>query len=162
MTETQTTARPPATIGQAVGIAEAALTRLLAGVLAETGTSRETYLALQRLSFLGGAPAMEAFVLDLSEALALDQRSATELAGSLQTAGLIHELERDATGGRVVELTAAGAALQDRIRRSVGRVSAELLAPFDASDIETTIRTLQAVTERVRQMRPADQNGEPR
>jgi hypothetical protein len=36
------------------------------------------------------------------------------------------------------------------------------LAPFDASDIETTIRTLQAVTERAQQMRPAGQNGEPR
>jgi hypothetical protein len=105
MTETQTTARPPATIGRAVGIAETELTRLLAGVLADTGTPRETCLAMQRLSFLGGVPATEAFVLDLS---------------------------------------------------------AELVAPFDASDIETTIRTLQAVTERARQMRPADQNGESR
>jgi hypothetical protein len=52
MTETETTVRPPATIGQAVGIAETELTRLLAGVLAETGTPRETYLAMQRLSFL--------------------------------------------------------------------------------------------------------------
>jgi DNA-binding MarR family transcriptional regulator len=159
MSETQTTARPPATIGQAVGIAEAELTKLLAGVLAETGTSREAYLAMQRLSFLGGAPAVEAFILDLSDALALDEPSAAALAGSLQTAGVIHDLERDATSGRVVELTAAGAALQDRVRRSVGRVSAELIAPFDASDIETTIRTLQAVTERARQMRAADQDG---
>lgn len=130
MTETRTTVRPPATIGQAVGIAETELTRLLAGVLAETGTPRETYLALQRLSFLGGAPATETFVLDLSDALALDEHSA--------------------------------AALQDRLRRSAGRLGAELVAPFDASDIETTIRTLQAVTERARQMRSADQNGEPR
>jgi hypothetical protein len=38
----------------------------------------------------------------------------------------------------------------------------ELVAPFDASDIETTISTLQAVTERARQMRPADQDGEAR
>lgn len=45
MTETQTPPRPPVTIGQAVGLAEAALTRLPTGVLAETGTSRETYLA---------------------------------------------------------------------------------------------------------------------
>jgi DNA-binding MarR family transcriptional regulator len=162
MTETQTTPRPPVTIGQAVGLAEAALTRLLTGVLAETGTSRETYLAFQRLAFLGGAPAMDAFVLDLSDALALDEPSARELAGSLQTAGLIHDLERDAAGGRLVALTTTGAALTDRLRRSVGRVTGELVAPFDASDIETTIRTLQAVTERAQQMRPAGQNGEPR
>jgi DNA-binding MarR family transcriptional regulator len=162
MTEIQTTARPPVTIGQAVGIAEAAFTRLLAGVLAETGTSRETYLVFQRLSFLGGAPAMDAFVLDLSDALAIDEPAAAALTGSLQTAGLIHDLERDAAGGRVVELTAAGAALQDRIRRSVGRVTAGLVAGSDASDVETTIRTLQAVTERAHQMRPAGQDGEPR
>ena len=161
MTGTQTTARPPATIGQAVGIAETELTRLLAGVLAQTGTPRQTYLAMQRLSFLGGAPATEAFVRDLSDALALDQDSAAALADSLRTAGLIHDLERDTTGG-VVELTDAGAALQDRLRRSVGRLSAELVAPLDASDLETTIRTLQAVTERARELRTADENGEPR
>jgi DNA-binding MarR family transcriptional regulator len=162
MTGTETTARPPATIGQAVGLAEAALTRLLAGVLAETGTSRETYLAFQRLRFLGGAAAMDAYVGDLSDALSLDGPAAAALAGSLQTAGLIHEFERDASGGPVVELTAAGAALLDRILGSVARVTAELTAPFDAADIETTIRTLQAVTERARQLQPADQDGEPR
>lgn len=161
MTETQTTPRPPATIGQAVGIAETELTRLLASVLAEAGIPRQTYLAVQRLALLGGTPAPEAFVLDLSDALALDQPAAAELADSLRTDGLTHYLERDDTGG-VVELTAAGAALQDRLRRSAGRISAELVAPFDASDIETTIRTLQAVTERARQMRSAGQNGEPR
>jgi hypothetical protein len=56
MTEIQnagiTTAPRPAVpigqaIGQAVGQAEAALSRLLVQVLAETGTTRETYLALQ-------------------------------------------------------------------------------------------------------------------
>jgi hypothetical protein len=161
MTGTQSPPRPPVTIGQAVGQAEAALTRLLAGALAETGTSRETYLALQRLSFLGGAPAMDAFVLDLGGALALDEPAARDLVGSLRTAGLIHDLERDATGGRVAELTTTGAALQDRLRRSVGRVTGELIAPFDASDVETTIRTLQAVTERAQQMRSAGQEGAP-
>jgi DNA-binding MarR family transcriptional regulator len=161
MTET-TTARPPATIGQAVGLAEAALTRLLTGVLAETETSRETYLAFQRLSFLGGAVAMDAYVRDLSDALTLDEPAAAALAGSLQSAGLIFEPERDADGGRVVELTAAGTALQERIRRSVGRVTVELTAPFEAAEIETTIRTLQAITERAQQMRPTDQNGEAR
>ena len=99
--------------------------------------------------------------LDLSDALALDKPAAAALADSLRAAGLIHALERGAMGG-VVELTAAGAALQDRLRRSAGRLGAELVAPFDAGDIETTIRTLQAVTERARQMRSADQNGEPR
>ncbi len=90
MTETQMTAqaaRPPVPLGQAVGMAEAALSRLLAGVLAETGTSRETYLAFQRLPLLGGAAPADAYVTDLSDALALDQLSAPALVRSLQAAG---------------------------------------------------------------------------
>lgn len=63
-----------------------------------------------------------------------------------------------ATGAPVAELTAAAAQLLGRIRGSVGRVTAELVAPFDAKDTETTIQTLQAVTERARQMRPAGQS----
>ena len=153
MTETQTTPRPPATIGQAVGLAEAALTRQLAGVLAETGTSRETYLAFQRLSVLGAPATMDAYVRDLSDALAIDGSAAAALARSLQTAGLIHEVDRDGQDGPAVELTAAGAALRDRLRQSVARATAELLAPFDAGDIETTIRTLQAITERAHEIR---------
>lgn len=42
-----------------------------------------------------------------------------------------------------------GEALWDRVRQSVGGVTAGLLATFDAGDIETTIRTLQAITARV-------------
>jgi DNA-binding MarR family transcriptional regulator len=162
MTETQTAPPSPAPLGQAVGMAEAALTRLLAGVLAETGTSRLTYLAFQRLSLAGGAAPADAFVRDLRDALALDEEAATALAASLQTAGFTRELERDATAGPMVGLTDAGTALAGQIRRSVGRVTAELVAPLDPGDLETTIRTLQAVTQRARQMRPADQNGESR
>src|ERR1700719_2716953 len=47
------------TIGQAVGQAEASLTRLLTGILAERGTSRETYLGVQRLTSLGGHAARD-------------------------------------------------------------------------------------------------------
>ena len=47
--------RPAVPIGQAVGQAEACLTRLLAGILAESGTSHETYLGLQRLTSQGAA-----------------------------------------------------------------------------------------------------------
>jgi DNA-binding MarR family transcriptional regulator len=157
MTDTQTTARPPVPLGQAVGAAEAALTSLLTGVLAETGTSRLTYLAFQRLSLAGGTAPADGYVRDLRDALALDEEAATALAASLRTAGFTQELERDAAA--VVQLTDAGTALAGRIRRSVGRVTAELVAPFDPGDIETTIRTLQAVTQRAQQLRPAGQEG---
>ena len=66
MTETPTQAAPriPAglALGQAVGQAELVLTRLLSGVLAEAGTKRETYLALQRLSVHGDSLQRDRYV----------------------------------------------------------------------------------------------------
>ena len=53
MTETRTEDGPAIpvgmAIGQVVGQAETVLTKLLAGVLAEAGATREGYLAMQRL-----------------------------------------------------------------------------------------------------------------
>ena len=43
MTSTQETPPPAVPIGQAVGQAEAALTRLLTGILAESGTSYQVW-----------------------------------------------------------------------------------------------------------------------
>jgi hypothetical protein len=54
MTTTGEGARPLPLIGQAVGQAQASLTRLLTGILAESGTSYQTWLGLQRLNAMGG------------------------------------------------------------------------------------------------------------
>jgi hypothetical protein len=67
------------TIGQAVGHAEASLTRLLTGVLARRNTSRETCLALQRLNTLGGQATRDDYERDLSEWLGLDRAAAENL-----------------------------------------------------------------------------------
>src|SRR6188472_343792 len=66
MTTTGENARPLPLIGQAVGQAQASLTKLLTGVLAGTGTSYPVWLGLQRLNALGGRPAREAYEADLS------------------------------------------------------------------------------------------------
>jgi hypothetical protein len=66
--------RPAPPLGQAVGQAEASLTRLLSGVLAEWDTSRETYLALQRLAALGGQASRDAYENDLADWLDLERR----------------------------------------------------------------------------------------
>ena len=47
-----------------------------------------------------------------------------------------------------VDLTAEGAALHRSLREYVLRPTTELLSQFDVVDIETTVRTLQAITER--------------
>ena len=50
MTTTQESARPRPLIGQSVGQAQATLTRLLDGILAESGPSHQAWLGLQRLN----------------------------------------------------------------------------------------------------------------
>jgi DNA-binding MarR family transcriptional regulator len=151
MTQTRTEARPPAAagqaIGQAVGQAESALTRLLAGVLAETGTNREDYLALQRLTALGDAATRDRYVRDLGDWLNLDLWAAGELADGLAQAGLI--TAEDGT----IRLSAAGAELRETIRGSLAAVTASLYGPLDPADVGTTVRTLQEITTRARALR---------
>src|SRR5256886_15714064 len=56
MTTTGEDTRPLPLIGQAVGQAQASLTRLLTGILAGSGTSYLHWLGLQRLNAMGGQP----------------------------------------------------------------------------------------------------------
>ena len=74
---------PGMAIGQAVGQAESVLSRLLAGVLAEAGTERKAYFALQRLTVLGDTARRDDYLNDLSDWLDIDLWSAGELADRL-------------------------------------------------------------------------------
>lgn len=149
MTQTRTEPRPSVPVGQAVGQAESALTRLLMGVLAETGTKRETYLALQRLAALGDAATRDRYVRDLCDWLDLDLRAAGELADGMAQSGLI------TTTDGTIGLSPSGARLREKIRGSIAAVTAPLLAPLDPADVETTVRTLGEITARAREMRSA-------
>jgi len=148
MTETTHTAPaeaiPIVTIGQAVGQAEAVLSRLLAGVLAQTGTSRQGYLALQRLAALGGAATREDYVTDLSNWLSVDLWTAGELADSLAQAGLLE------AGGGPVRFAPAGRELRDRIVGSASAAAQSVIAPLDPADLATTVRVLRVVAARGR------------
>jgi DNA-binding MarR family transcriptional regulator len=153
MTATQTESRPPvlvgAAIGQAVGQAESVLSRLLAGILARTGTKRETYLALQRLLVHGDDIGREDYVRDLSDALDVDLWSAGELARDLVAGGLV------TLTGETIRLSAAGAELRELIRREIAAVMAPVWEQLDPADVETTIRTLGRVTMLARTVRSA-------
>src|ERR1700748_3850091 len=86
MTTTGENVRPLPLIGQAVGQAQASLTRLLAGILAESGTSYLLWLGLQRLTAVGGQQARAAYEADLSYWLQLDGPAAARLTGDLVAA----------------------------------------------------------------------------
>jgi hypothetical protein len=150
MTETRTESLPAIPVGQAlgqaVGQAQAILTRLLTGVLAETGTPRETYLALLRLSVHGDSLQRDRYDRDLSDSLGLDLWAAGELADGMLDAGLL------TLAGETIRLADAGAELRERTRRSVGTVTAPLYEGLDPADIETTVRTLQDITSRAREL----------
>jgi hypothetical protein len=138
-----TTRAPIVTIGQAVGQAEAVLSRFLARVLAQTGTSRQAYLAMQRLTSLGAAT-REDYLADLSSWLQVDLWAAGELADSLAADGLIEQADG------TVRFTAAGQALRDQITGAGSAATRSVLESVDPADLETTIRTLGDITARAR------------
>ena len=137
---------PPPSLGPPVGMAERALTRLLTGVLAETGTPALTWYACQRLGTFQAAPSPADFRRDLRDDLDLDEAAAAALLDEIVAAGLM-ETADDGTG---VVFTGAGAALRDEIRASLAVVLSELTGSLDPGDVATTIRTLATVTERAR------------
>jgi DNA-binding MarR family transcriptional regulator len=144
MTTTHGGPPPSLTLGQAVGQAEASLTRLLTGVLAEWGTSRPIYLGLQRLNTLGGQATRDAYERDLAEWLGLDATGAQDLAAQLEAAGLT------TADDHTVRLTEQGRARREGILADGAKITCPLLATLDRGDVETTIRTLQEITRRAR------------
>jgi DNA-binding MarR family transcriptional regulator len=150
MTTIQESPRPTVPIGQAVGQAEASLTRLLAGVLAESGTSHQTYLALQRLTNLGGRATRDAYERDLIDWLELDGPGARRLASELVSAGLVAVEPNGADGPGIVRLTSQGVALRAGILGASAKITEPMLATIDRDDLETTVRTLNEITRRAR------------
>lgn len=131
-------------IGQAVGQAQSVLSRTLLEAVAQAGTTRETYLALQRLGVLGDTAAMDAYLRDLADWLDLDAPSAAELADGLAASRLITAADR------AVEITADGARLRARIAGLISAITAPLYEQLSPSDVETTVRTLRGLSTGVR------------
>lgn len=149
MTTTPTPASTPLTIpvGQAVGMAETVLTKLLAGVLAETGTSRPAYLAMQRLIALGDGASRDAYLADLGYWLDLDLPAAGTLVDGLAADGLV------TVTPAAVRLTAAGKDLLAKIRTAAGEVTGQLYGSLDPADLQAMVTTLREITTRAQAMR---------
>jgi hypothetical protein len=154
MTQSGTESRPAISvgqqIGQALGQAQSVLSGLLEEAVAQAGTKRETYLALQRLGALGDAAAADDYARDLVDWLDVDMWSAGELANGLVAAGLI--TAEDGT----VTIAAGGAQLRAQVAGLIGAVSKPLYEQLSQSDVETTVRTLRGITTRARALHSAD------
>jgi DNA-binding MarR family transcriptional regulator len=127
--------------GQTLAFAERTLTATLRAHLAERGTTPETWYALQLIATRGPALDRKSLSNDLERSRTLNADSARELLTRLAAEGLIR-------GDAKLDLTPAGEALHAGLREYVAAPTARLLSQFDIDDVETTVRTLKAITER--------------
>jgi DNA-binding MarR family transcriptional regulator len=127
--------------GQALAFAERTLTATLRRHLAERQTTPETWYALQLIAVHGPGLARDALSRDLERSRTLNATSTGELLARLEADGLIR-------GDAELDLTAEGETLHRSLREYIAGPTARLLSEFDLDDIETTVRTLQAITDR--------------
>jgi DNA-binding MarR family transcriptional regulator len=135
------TTKPPAPFGQTLAFAERTLTATLRQHLAERGTTPETWYALQLIATRGPGLAREELSEDLEGSRTMTADSTRELLARLEAEGLIR-------GDAEIDLTVEGEALHRSLREYIAGPTAQLLGQFDADDVATTIRTLQAITAR--------------
>jgi len=128
--------------GQALGFAERALTDQLHEHLAGREIKPETWYALQLIATRGPGLDREELTHVLSGSRSVDAASVEELLARLEREGLIQ-------GDAQVDLTAEGVALHRSLREYIIGPKIRLLSRFDLDDIETTVRTLRAITEAV-------------
>jgi hypothetical protein len=127
--------------GYTLALAERTLTATLRQHLAERNVEPETWYALRLIAAGGPGLARDALSRDLESSRTMDSGSTRELLARLQAEGLIR-------GDTEVDLTDEGKTLYRSLRDYIAGPTVELLGQFDAGDVQTTVRTLQAIAER--------------
>jgi hypothetical protein len=126
--------------GQVLGLAERTLSSILRAHLAQRDVVPEAWYTLRLLATRGSAfPRTE--LTRMLEGPCFDTHAAQALLVRLEADGLIR-------GGAELDLTSAGEARYQSLRDYISGPSVQLLSQFDRHDIETTVRTLQAITAR--------------
>ncbi|HEU5156454.1 MAG TPA: hypothetical protein VFU43_05615 [Streptosporangiaceae bacterium] len=136
------TTPPVPTFGMTLAYAERTLTASLRRHLAERGTTPETWYALQLIATRGPRLDRKTLTAELEGSRTLTPDSVRELLARLEAEGLIH-------GDSEVDLTPEGQTLHRSLRDYIAGPTQRLLGRFPAEDIETTMRTLQAITRQV-------------
>jgi DNA-binding MarR family transcriptional regulator len=135
---------PPAVygqFGQALAFSERTMSAVLHDHLAQQGIEPGTWYALKLITTRGPGLSRQDLRRDLEESQNVATASVAGLLSRLEAEGLIH-------GDTSVDLTAQGEARYESLREYVGGPTVRLLSQFDLGDIETTVRTLQAITRR--------------
>jgi DNA-binding MarR family transcriptional regulator len=129
--------------GQDIGIANIAGRALIDELLGREGTTFERWIVLNLLATRGPSFEREALVGLVAAGTRTDAGSVRQLLAQLESEDLVRAV------GDGVELSPAGLALFGRWRDAVARVTAEVYAPFDPSDLAITRRVLVQLTERI-------------
>ena len=135
---------PPAVygqFGQALAFSERTMSAVLHDHLAQRGIEPGTWYALKLIASRRPELSRQELRRDLEESQNVATDSVPGLLSRLEAEGLIH-------GDTSVDLTAQGEARYESLREYVGGPTVRLLSQFDLGDIETTVRTLQAITKR--------------
>jgi hypothetical protein len=99
---------------------------------------------LQLICTRGPGLPREELSADLEGSRTLDADSARELLARLEAEGLIR-------GDAKLDLTADGETFHRELREYIAGPTVRLLSQFDVGDVETTVRTLQAITARAKE-----------
>ena len=127
--------------GQTLAFTERTLSTVLRTHLAERNIEPETWYALKLVAVGSPGVARDSLVRDLEGSRGMDAASTRALLARLMADGLI-------VGDDAVDLTEEGTALFESLREHVLGATVGLLDQFDLNDIETTVRTLKAITRR--------------
>jgi hypothetical protein len=130
--------------GQDINLAANAVRGLLVQVLERENTTFEPWLLLNMLGTRGHALERAVMVETVASGTRADPDAIRQVLAQLESTGLA----RDATTHGQVELSPAGVARHAQLRDAVNRLTTELYAPFDATDLAITRRVLIQVTER--------------
>ena len=151
MTETES---PPRPFGQTLAYAHRALAALLHARLAAAGIAPERWYALHTITTHGPVASRDLVERQVATAPGIDPAVVASLLVRLAADGLIRRGNGAAEGEPdTIALTVAGSALHRSLREPVAGVTAELQAGIDPADLETTRRTLTALTERADALR---------
>jgi DNA-binding MarR family transcriptional regulator len=125
--------------GQTLAFAERTMSAVLRQHLAERRVEPETWYALKLIAGRSPRAPRDQLLRDLGGSRTLSAGSADEVLTRLETEGLIR-------GDAEVELTPDGERLYRDLHGYVSRPTARLIGRLDPGDIDTTVRTLQAIT----------------
>jgi DNA-binding MarR family transcriptional regulator len=130
-----------AEFGQTLAFTERTMSAVLRDHLAQRDVEPETWYALKLIAMGGPHLARTSLVTDLEGSRGLDADSTRMVVVRLMADGLI-------AGEEVIDLTEEGATLFQSLRDHVMGATVNLLGQLDLSDVETTVRTLKAITRR--------------